>query len=168
MRSEHRQRSAPRAEGTAPSSADSRSMGSAVSNSDTIAGMSWGSVELEPEVRDWLEGLAGSEFGHAACYVDLLAERGVLLSEPYTKQLDGKLRSFGSTSVDRQSGSPTGSPPADASSCLRSSRRPRTGIAHRWHGRRRRCSLVCEQSTMWKRRNDGTVIVGRREGRACG
>ncbi len=92
MRSAHRQRSAPRAEGTAPSSADSRSMGSAVSNSDTIAGMSWGSVEPEPEVRDWLEGLAGSEFGHAAFYVDLLAERGVLLSEPYTKQLDGKLR----------------------------------------------------------------------------
>jgi hypothetical protein len=54
--------------------------------------MSWGSVELEPEVRDWLEGLAGSEFGHAEFYVDLLAERGVLLSEPYTKQLDGKLR----------------------------------------------------------------------------
>ena len=92
MRSAHRQRSAPRAEGTAPSSADSRCMGLAVSNSDTIAGMSWGSVELEPEVRDWLEGLAGSEFGHAAFYVDLLAERGVLLSEPYTKQLDGKLR----------------------------------------------------------------------------
>ncbi|MDP2014181.1 MAG: type II toxin-antitoxin system RelE/ParE family toxin [Actinomycetota bacterium] len=54
--------------------------------------MSWGSVELEPEVQDWLEGLAGSEFGHAAFYIDLLAERGVLLSEPHTKQLDGKLR----------------------------------------------------------------------------
>ncbi|MFZ4486295.1 MAG: type II toxin-antitoxin system RelE/ParE family toxin [Candidatus Nanopelagicales bacterium] len=54
--------------------------------------MSWGSVELEPEVRDWLEGLSGAEFGHAAFYVDLLAERGLLLSEPYTKQLDGKLR----------------------------------------------------------------------------
>jgi hypothetical protein len=44
--------------------------------------MSWGSVELEPEVRDWLQGLSGAEFGHAAFYVDLLAERGVLLSEP--------------------------------------------------------------------------------------
>lgn len=49
-------------------------------------------MELEPEVRDWLEGLSGAEFGHAAFYVDLLAERGVLLSEPYTRQLDGKLR----------------------------------------------------------------------------
>jgi hypothetical protein len=54
--------------------------------------MPWGSVELEPEVRNWLEGLSGAEFGHAAFYVDLLAERGVLLSEPYTRQLDGKLR----------------------------------------------------------------------------
>ena len=47
---------------------------------------------MEPEVRDWFEGLSGAEFGHAAFYVDLLAERGVLLSEPHTKQLDGKLR----------------------------------------------------------------------------
>ena len=60
--------------------------------SDTICGMSWGSIELEGEVRDWLEGLSGAEFGHVAFYIDLLAERGVLLSEPYTKQLDGKLR----------------------------------------------------------------------------
>ena len=54
--------------------------------------MSWGTVELEPEVRDWLEGLPGAQFGHAAFYVDLLAVRGVLLSEPHTKQLGGKLR----------------------------------------------------------------------------
>lgn len=59
---------------------------------DIVNGMSRGSVELEPEVRDWLEGLSGAEFGRAVFYVDLLAERGVLLSEPYTKQLDGKLR----------------------------------------------------------------------------
>lgn len=60
--------------------------------SDTIDGMSWGSVELENEVRDWIEGLSVAEFGHVAFYIDLLAERGALLSEPYTKQLDGKLR----------------------------------------------------------------------------
>ena len=54
--------------------------------------MSWGSIELESEVRDWLEGLTGAEFGHVAFYIDLLAERGALLSEPDTKQLDGKLR----------------------------------------------------------------------------
>ena len=54
--------------------------------------MAWGSVELEPEVRDWLEALPTSEFASAAFYVDLLAQRGPLLSEPYTRQLDGKLR----------------------------------------------------------------------------
>lgn len=59
---------------------------------DTIDGMSWGTVELEPEVQDWLESLSGAAFGHVAFYIDLLAERGVLLSEPHTKQLNGKLR----------------------------------------------------------------------------
>lgn len=54
--------------------------------------MSWGTVELEPEVRDWLEGLPTPQFATAAFYVDLLAEQGPLLSEPYTRQLDGKLR----------------------------------------------------------------------------
>jgi phage-related protein len=54
--------------------------------------MDWGSVELEPEVRDWLEGLPTARFMTAAFYVDLLAEQGRRLSEPYTRQLDGKLR----------------------------------------------------------------------------
>lgn len=54
--------------------------------------MDWGSVELEPEVRDWLDGLPVEQFARAAFYVDLLAEQGPLLGEPYTKQLDGKLR----------------------------------------------------------------------------
>ena len=46
----------------------------------------------EPEVRDWLEALPTSEFATAAFYVDLVADRGPLLGEPYTRQLDGKLR----------------------------------------------------------------------------
>ncbi|QOC93314.1 type II toxin-antitoxin system RelE/ParE family toxin [Micromonospora craniellae] len=54
--------------------------------------MTWGSVELEPEVRDWLEELPGEYFARAAFYIDLLAEQGVLLGEPYTRQIDGKLR----------------------------------------------------------------------------
>ncbi len=54
--------------------------------------MAWGTVELEPEVRDWIEGLSTTQFATAAFYVDLLAEHGPLLSEPYTRQLDGKLR----------------------------------------------------------------------------
>lgn len=54
--------------------------------------MAWGIVELEPEVRDWLEQLPTAQFARAAFYIDLLAEQGPLLGEPYTKQLDGKLR----------------------------------------------------------------------------
>lgn len=54
--------------------------------------MSWGTVELEPEVRDWLEELPTALFARAAFYIDLLGEHGPLLGEPYTKQLDGKLR----------------------------------------------------------------------------
>lgn len=54
--------------------------------------MTWGTVELEPEVRGWLEGLPTADFARAAFYVDLLAEKGPLLGEPYSRQLDGKLR----------------------------------------------------------------------------
>jgi hypothetical protein len=54
--------------------------------------MSWGTAELEPEVRDWLDGLRTGHFATVAFYVDLRAERGPLLAEPYTRQLDGKLR----------------------------------------------------------------------------
>lgn len=44
--------------------------------------MTWGTVELEPEVVRWLEGLSDEDFGHAQFYLD----------EPYTRQLRGKLR----------------------------------------------------------------------------
>ena len=54
--------------------------------------MGWGTVELEPEVRDWLEQLSIPQFATAAFHIDLLAEQGPLLGEPYTRQLAGKLR----------------------------------------------------------------------------
>jgi hypothetical protein len=54
--------------------------------------MNWGEVELEPEVDDWFDTLDQDDKETAAFYVDLLAERGVLLDEPYTRQLRGKLR----------------------------------------------------------------------------
>ncbi|WP_322753786.1 type II toxin-antitoxin system RelE/ParE family toxin [Frankia sp. Cas3] len=63
--------------------------------------MPWGTVELEPEVRDWLEQLPTAHFATAAFYIDLLAEQGPLLGEPYTRQLDGKLREL-RFHVDRQ------------------------------------------------------------------
>ena len=59
-----------------------------------IASMLWPGVrvELEPEVRDWLEQLPTDQFARAAFYIDLLADEESLLSEPYTRQLDRKLR----------------------------------------------------------------------------
>ena len=54
--------------------------------------MPWGEVELEPEVEAWFDTLDVAGQATAAFYVDLLAEQGPLLGEPYTRQLDGKLR----------------------------------------------------------------------------
>jgi hypothetical protein len=46
-------------------------------------------VEREPEVTAWLDGLADNEFGRVERYIDLLADQGALLGEPFTRQLDG-------------------------------------------------------------------------------
>ena len=54
--------------------------------------MPWGGVELEADVAKWVEGLAPAEFGRVEFYIDLLADRGPLLDQPYTRQLRGKLR----------------------------------------------------------------------------
>lgn len=54
--------------------------------------MNWGEVELEPEVDEWIGSLDEEALGTVIHYVDLLEERGVLLDEPYTRQLRGKLR----------------------------------------------------------------------------
>jgi hypothetical protein len=44
------------------------------------------------EVREWLEGLDEQQWAQAMFHLDLLEERGVLLGEPYIRQLAGKLR----------------------------------------------------------------------------
>ncbi|MEU0873995.1 type II toxin-antitoxin system RelE/ParE family toxin [Nocardia brasiliensis] len=54
--------------------------------------MNWGEVELEPEVVEWFDSLGQDDQETVIFYVDLLAERGVLLDEPYTRQVNGKLR----------------------------------------------------------------------------
>lgn len=64
----------------------------AAGHGDTIDGMPWGQVELEPEVADWLAGLDDQRWAQALFHLDLLEERGALLGEPYTRQLSGKLR----------------------------------------------------------------------------
>jgi hypothetical protein len=54
--------------------------------------MSWGEVELEPEVVTWFGSLDEDEQARVEFHIDRLAEYGPLLDEPHTKQLDGKLR----------------------------------------------------------------------------
>src|SRR6266704_6311579 len=49
-------------------------------------------VEVEPEVRSWLENLTDRDFGRVDFLVGLLAEHAVDLSEPYTRHLGGKVR----------------------------------------------------------------------------
>ncbi len=48
-------------------------------------------VEVEPEVRSWLERLGDRDFGRAD-FVGLLAEHADTLGEPYTRHLGGKVR----------------------------------------------------------------------------
>jgi len=54
--------------------------------------MSWGEVELEPEVSAWYRSLDDEEKGRVDFHIDRLEREGPLLDEPHTKQLDGKLR----------------------------------------------------------------------------
>jgi ribosome-binding protein aMBF1 (putative translation factor) len=49
-------------------------------------------VELEPEVRAWLEDLATPHFRNRGVLHRSSGGAGPLLSEPYIRRLDGKLR----------------------------------------------------------------------------
>jgi hypothetical protein len=49
-------------------------------------------IEVEPEVRSWLEGLSDRDFGRVDFLVGLLAERAEDLGEPYARHLGGKVR----------------------------------------------------------------------------
>lgn len=52
----------------------------------------WGSIHFDHEVRDWIARLPEGDYGRVEFYLDLLAERGPLLAQPYSKHLVGKLR----------------------------------------------------------------------------
>jgi hypothetical protein len=54
--------------------------------------MAWGTIEAEPEVTKWLLSLNDEDFGQVERHIDLTAEEGVHLGEPFTRQLRGKLR----------------------------------------------------------------------------
>jgi hypothetical protein len=43
-------------------------------------------------VTEWLLSLPARQFGHVRFYIDLPADQGAALEEPYTRQLRGKLR----------------------------------------------------------------------------
>lgn len=49
-------------------------------------------VEIEPEVRLWLDNIPARQFVIAEQKVDRLAENATTLGEPYTRHLGGKLR----------------------------------------------------------------------------
>lgn len=49
-------------------------------------------IELEPEVRDWLEALPAKHFLKVDEYVGLLAEHAAALGEPYARHLGGGVR----------------------------------------------------------------------------
>jgi hypothetical protein len=42
--------------------------------------MTWGTVELEPEVEEWCLGLDDQRYGQALMHFDLLEDQGVALS----------------------------------------------------------------------------------------
>ena len=49
-------------------------------------------VEVESEVRVWLEALSDRDFGRVDFLVGLLAEEAETLGEPYARHLKGKVR----------------------------------------------------------------------------
>ena len=66
-------------------------------------------VEVEPEVRSWLENLTNRDFGRVDFLGGLLAGHAADLGEPYTRHLGGKVRELGSTCWPSRPASPTGS-----------------------------------------------------------
>lgn len=79
--------------------------------------MTWGEVELDPEVSEWLEGLDDQRWAQAMFHLDLLEDRGVLLGEPYTASSLESCGNSGSTAAGIGFASPIGSRQAAGSSC---------------------------------------------------
>ena len=49
-------------------------------------------IELEPEVREWLQTLTLTEYAKVEAMADILAEQAETLGEPYSRHLVGKTR----------------------------------------------------------------------------
>lgn len=64
-----------------------------------IDGMDMFDIEVEPEVRAWLESLSDEHYGRAMYRAKMLAESAGTLGEPYSRHLDGKFASCDSAST---------------------------------------------------------------------
>jgi len=49
-------------------------------------------IEVELEVRTWLDSLSDDDYGRAEFYADLLADHAETLGAPYSRHLGGKVR----------------------------------------------------------------------------
>jgi hypothetical protein len=49
-------------------------------------------IEIEPEVRQWLELLSDAQYAKAERAADMLAAQPTTLGEPYSRHLGGKVR----------------------------------------------------------------------------
>ena len=49
-------------------------------------------IELEPEVRNWLEKLTLVEYAKVEAMAEILADNAETLGEPYSRHLSGKTR----------------------------------------------------------------------------
>jgi hypothetical protein len=67
------------------------------------------SVELEPEVEQWLESLSTNAFGAVAFQLDRLVEMGSLLRMPHSRALGDGLFELRFDSIAMRSGSPSSS-----------------------------------------------------------
>lgn len=50
------------------------------------------SIELEPEVREWLDTLSLRDYAKVEAMADILADQAETLGEPYSRHLAGKTR----------------------------------------------------------------------------
>lgn len=68
----------------------------------SINAMAWGTVELEPEIRDWLEHLPIEQFATVAFYIDLLSEEVRCWTSRTRANWTASSASFGSISIGRR------------------------------------------------------------------
>ena len=69
-------------------------------------------IEIEPEVRQWLDSLSDHDYGRAEFYADLLADNPRHSASRIRATYGARSANFGFTYSASRCGSPTGSPQA--------------------------------------------------------